>query len=82
MDAPRTWKYVLLTISIGKAFVAGAGLGIAALGLAEVTHQALAQVGVAQMWSFLQKEHVLDAFAFGGGALTSAAQVVWKVLTR
>lgn len=72
------WAKVLLVVSLGKAFVAGAGLGMAALGVVDVA----GTLGVRPLVDFIQHEHVLDVFALGGGIISTAAQLVWKLIGR
>jgi len=74
----RTWAKIMLIVSFGKAFVAGAGLGLAALGVVDLA----GALGVRPMWDFIEREHVLDIFAIGGGALSTIVQIAWKVLGR
>jgi len=72
------WPKILIAVSLGKAFVAGAGLGLAALGVVDIA----GTLGVKPVMEFIRHEHVLDVFAFGGGFVSAAAQIVWKIVTR
>lgn len=72
------WPKVVMAVSVGKAFVAGAGLGLAALGVVDIA----GTLGIRPVYDFIEKEHVLDAFAFGGGFLSIFAKTIWNFVTR
>lgn len=75
------WAKILLIVSLGKAFVAGAGLGLAALGIVDLA----STLGVKPLVDFIQREHIMEVFAFGGGIASVAGQIasiIWKVITR
>lgn len=79
--ATRIWPKIQLMIWLGKGFVAGAGLGLAALGVVDIA----GTLGIRGIVDFLEREHVFDAFAYGGGVLTVVFQIanlVWKAFTR
>lgn len=73
-----TWAKIMLVVSLAKAFVAGAGLGLAALGIVDVA----STLGIETLVRFIQREHVLDWFAIGGGVASTTLQLVWKFVAR
>lgn len=77
-EIATVWSKVLLVVSLGKAFVAGAGLGLAALGIVDLA----STLGIGSLVEFIQREHILDAFAVGGGVISTIAQLIWKVIGR
>lgn len=77
-DVSRTWAKVLLIVSFGKVFVAGAGLGLAALGVVDIA----GSLGVRPVFDFIERERIMDIFAIGGGALATLLQVAWKIIGR
>lgn len=77
-DFSRTWSKVLIFVSFGKAFVAGAGLGLAALGIVDLA----GTLGVKPLFDFIERERILDIFAIGGGALVTVSQIAWKIISR
>lgn len=74
----RAWPKILLLVSLGKVFVAGAGLGLAALGIVDLA----GTLGVRPIFEFIERERILDIFAIGGGALATISQVAWKLFTK
>ena len=79
--AMTPWAKIMLFVTLGKAFVAGAGIGLATLGVVDLA----GRLGVQPMVDFVQREHVLDMFAYGGGIISVIGQitsVAWKALTR
>lgn len=74
----RFWTAVLIAVSLGKAFIAGAGLGLAALGIVDIA----GTLGVRPLVEFIQHEHILDVFAIGGGIVSTGLQIIWKVVSR
>ena len=72
------WAKVLFVITLGKAFVAGAGVGLAALGVVDIA----STLGVGPVFEFIQREHVLEVFSIGGGAASTVVQVAWKLFGR
>lgn len=72
------WAKVLFVITLGKAFVAGAGLGMAALGVVDIA----GTLGISPLVEFIQREHILGVFSIGGGVLSLVGQLVWKLVGR
>lgn len=77
-EVATIWTKVLLAISFGKAFVAGAGLGLAALGIVDVA----GWLGVQWLVDAVNHERILDLFALGGGIISAGVQLIWKMLAR
>lgn len=77
-EVATVWSKVLIFVSLGKAFVAGAGLGLAALGVVDLG----STLGVQPLVDFIQREHLLDIFAVGGGIISALGQALWKVFGR
>lgn len=75
---PIVWKNVLALIALGKVAIAGAGVGLAALGIVDVA----ALLGIRPLVDEITHAHALDAFAYGGGAVAVAARLIFRVLTR
>jgi hypothetical protein len=74
----HTWSKVLLVVSFGKVFVAGAGLGLAMLGVVDIA----GALGVRPLVEFIERERILDIFAFGGGLIATLVQIAWKFVGR
>lgn len=72
------WSKVLLLVTIGKAAIAGAGVGLAALGIADLA----TLVGAKQMIALIHGDHIFDIFAAVGGLVGATAQIVWSVISR
>ena len=74
----HTWSKVLLVVSFGKVFVAGAGLGLAMLGVVDLA----GWLGIRPLVDFIERERILDIFAFGGGLIATVVQIAWKFIGR
>ena len=74
----QTWSKVLLLVSFGKVFVAGAGLGLAMLGVVDLA----GSLGIRPVFDFIERERILDVFAFGGGLIATVVQIAWKIIGR
>lgn len=80
-NAMSPWARVMLFVTLGKAFVAGAGLGLAALGVVDLA----SSLGVRPLVDLIERENVINIFALGGGAVSVVGQIgsmIWKVITR
>ena len=72
------WRNVLLFVAIGKAAVAGAGLAMAMLGVADLA----SAIGARPLLDFINKDHILDIAALGGGVTGAAFRLLWAIIAR
>lgn len=72
------WSKIAIAIAAGKAFVAGAGLGLAALGVVDLA----GSLGIRPLMDIIRHEHVFDVFAYGGGAISFACHAIWSIVSR
>ncbi len=75
MATNNMWRNILLTIAVGKAAVAGAGLALALLGVLGVA----SAIGAHDTLVAFQKEY-FDWVAFGGGVVGAGAKIIWDAL--
>lgn len=75
---PIVWKNMMAFIALGKVAIAGAGAGLAALGVVDVA----ASMGIRPIVDEITHAHALDAFAYGGGAVAVVVRLAFRVITR
>ncbi|MDR6128228.1 hypothetical protein QE361_002563 [Sphingomonas sp. SORGH_AS802] len=63
---------ILLFVSVGKTFVAGAGFGMAALGVVDLA----GTLGIQLLVDFSQHEHVVEYFSLGDGVVSTIYALV------
>lgn len=61
------WAKISLFVSVGKTFVAGAGLGMAALGVVDLA----GTLGIQSLVEFIQHEHIVEYFSLGDGVVST-----------
>lgn len=77
-DLPSLWHNVLLFVAIGKCAVAGAGLALALLGVADLA----SVIGARDFFDAFKQAHATDAFALVGGVIGGFARMIWAIISR
>lgn len=73
---PLTWRKFIFLTAMGKAAVAGAGLGLAVLGALDFTFAITAQ----EWWHAFRPDAIMNAFAAGGAAVGIVSRIIAAVL--
>jgi hypothetical protein len=76
--SPIVWKNVLALLALGKVAVAGAGVGLAALGVVDVAHA----LGIRDLVNEITHNQALDWFGYGGGMIAVVGRLIWQVCLR
>ena len=77
-DLPALWRNVMLFVAIGKAGVAGAGLALAMLGVADLA----SVLGLKSILNGVRIDHVFDLAALTGGIIGAAFRLAWAIAAR
>lgn len=74
---PVSWQRYLLIAAIGKAMMAGAGVGIACLGALDLAFAISAE----QWWEAVKPDAIVNWFAVGGTVVGFVARVITDMVT-
>lgn len=77
-DFPALWRNVMLFVAIGKAGVAGAGLALAMLGVADLA----SAIGLKSFLDGVPMAYVFDLAALSGGVIGAAIRLAWAIAAR